>query len=762
MTTGFVREGIARKLIVFVVLFSSAITLLTTAIQLYLEYNNDVRGLEREFAQIENSYLRSVASTVWVADNQQLRVMLNGIQQLPDITRVEVMAQNGAVIAASGGPAPGETITRSFELTHLHREVVRPIGRLRVTATLSNILDRLFSRVFVILVSNGAKTFAVAIFIFFVFSYMVTRHLGTMADYTRRLTPGRLEQPLILNRTASVGVAGGARRPDELDDLAGAINEMRERLGTSYRALEENETRFRQLAENIREVIWIGSSDWRRVYYISPMFEEVWGRAVDEAYRDSRVWMNAVHPEDFVRVQREVRRLAETECADPAIPDFRIVQPGGGVRWIRARTFPVRGDDGALIRIAGIAEDVTRKREADESLRTKEQRYHSIIETTAEGYWLVDPSGLTLEVNDSLCRMLGYAREDIVGRPPIDFVASHAKEDFKNSFSRRAIAPYRVYETVYRARDGHDVYAKVSAGTLYGPSGELAETFAFVTDITQQRLAADEVRRMHAELERRVEERTRDLRIARNRAETADRAKSEFLANMSHELRTPLNAVIGFSDVMLQKVFGEMQNPRYEEYVRLINDSGLHLLDLISDLLDVSAIEAGRMDLHEEDVEIAQVVDSCLRLVRDRADKGRVAISVDAAQDTPMVLADSRRLKQILINLLTNAVKFTPEGGHVLVKTERTSDGGFAMRVIDTGIGMAEADLQAVLTPFTRTAAATEGHYEGTGLGLPLVKGLIEVLGGRFELESQVGKGTTASVYLPPSRVPTGVESIPA
>ena len=243
-----------------------------------------------------------------------------------------------------------------------------------------------------------------------------------------------------------------------------------------------------------------------------------------------------------------------------------------------------------------------------------------------------------------------------------------------------------------------------------------------------------------------------DLRRAKDEAELASRSKTEFLANMSHELRTPLNAIIGFSDVLAGQIFGALGDQRYQDYARDIRDSGFHLLNLINDVLDVSKIEFGKVELAEEEIEISPVVDSCVRLMRERAHVAEVRLETDLATDLPAVRADRRRLKQILINLLSNAVKFTPAGGRVTVAASE-EDGWLRLTVSDTGIGIAPEDLETALRPFGQIDSRLARKYQGTGLGLPLTKTMAELHGGRLELQSIPGRGTTAVVLLPPQRV---------
>lgn len=248
---------------------------------------------------------------------------------------------------------------------------------------------------------------------------------------------------------------------------------------------------------------------------------------------------------------------------------------------------------------------------------------------------------------------------------------------------------------------------------------------------------------------------------ARRRAEESNLAKSRFLATMSHELRTPLNAILGFSEVMKNELFGPHSVASYKDYSNDIHSSGQHLLTLINEILDLSRVEAGRYELKEEPVALPAVVEECVQLLTMRAQKRSIVMESLIEDSLPRVWADERAIRQVVLNLLTNAIKFTPQGGSITIKAGWTASGGQYVAIRDTGPGIPEEEIPVVLSSFGRGSMALKNAEEGSGLGLPIVKGLVELHGGMFTLRSKVRAGTEVIVVLPPQRVMDALPAVP-
>jgi len=250
-----------------------------------------------------------------------------------------------------------------------------------------------------------------------------------------------------------------------------------------------------------------------------------------------------------------------------------------------------------------------------------------------------------------------------------------------------------------------------------------------------------------------LKQRQEDLSSQQQRADSANKAKTDFLLTMSHELRTPLNAIMGFSEVMKRQLRGPLGDERYVDYAKDIYDSASHLLAVINNILDISRIEAGRLELDEQAVVLGDEIENALRQLEEEARGADVKLISNIEPDLPLLLGDAHKIQQIVINLVANAIRYMPDSGKVMVGAGREEHGGIMLRVEDDGAGMSAEDVERVISPFVRLSNPMVRAHDGTGLGLPLVKALVELHGGQFTLTSDVGKGTAGTAIFPKSRV---------
>lgn len=439
--------------------------------------------------------------------------------------------------------------------------------------------------------------------------------------------------------------------------------------------------------------------------------------------------------------------------------------PDGG--WVAVYTDITerRRSEQALLRARSDLEAAVQDRTAE--LRDKNQLLDIIVGNVSHGISLFDTDLRLLVCNDLFLKLFDLPPD--FGKPGTPFEAYirwNAEHGEYGPGDVETLVQTRV--ALARQMTPHRMQRSRPNGRVLEIIGNPVPGVGFVTsysDITELRRVQDQLRDFATTMEARVDERTvaltryiaereateRELLAAKEMAEVANRAKSAFLANMSHEFRTPLNAIIGFSESLLAGYFGEM-TPKQMEYVEDIHKSGGHLLQLINDVLDLAKVEAGRMEPHIETLDPQHVVADSLEMMRLQAERAVVALSAEAATGLPLLQADERMLRQMLLNLLSNAVKFTPAGGKAWV-TIAVQGPMLQFAVHDTGVGMAPQDIPKALAPFGQVRGVLSRDHQGTGLGLPLVKSLAELHGGRLELQSEPGKGTVATISLPLRRV---------
>lgn len=370
-------------------------------------------------------------------------------------------------------------------------------------------------------------------------------------------------------------------------------------------------------------------------------------------------------------------------------------------------------------------------------LQGEVEELHSILETATDGVVLLGDEGEIRSLNRSASALFNYDNAEIAGKPFVTLFAHESQRavlDYLSGLANNGVASV--------LNDGREVIGREASGgflPLFMTIGRLKSSHGYcvvIRDITQWKRTEEE------------------LRNAKRAAETANAHKTDFLARVSHEIRTPLNAIIGFSDMMATERFGPIGNPRYVEYANDIGRSGRHVLDIVNDLLDISKIEAGQMDVDFIAVPLNETVAEAVSLVQPQANNQRVIIRTALAQSVPQIVADLRSIKQIVLNILSNAIRFTPSGGQIVVSTAYEANGSVSLRIRDTGIGMTRAELEQAMKPFRQVASSGKRiRGDGTGLGLPLTKAMVDANRANFSITSTPNEGTLVEITFPSQRV---------
>jgi PAS domain S-box-containing protein len=397
--------------------------------------------------------------------------------------------------------------------------------------------------------------------------------------------------------------------------------------------------------------------------------------------------------------------------------------------WNELSIEPVLDQNGEASLYIAHQRDISRRQEAEHGVAYTQMLFEFIYDAADLGVVITNRRGSITRMNAAFARVYGESGDALIGEN-LSAILTPSEPTIKLVSATCAASEF---EATLKRPDGKErtVLVRRAPGDLLETAG--VQVFTLL-DLTERRMA-------EALLKRAITE-----------AELASRAKSTFLAGMSHELRTPLNAIIGFSEVIEQACFGPLGNERYEEYIGDIRRSAEHLLSIINTILDLSKIEAGRMDVHAEPLDVERMLTDCYNLVRERAIRRAITIELQVSENIPVLFADPTKMRQVLINLLTNAVKFSHENTTITVHAAEDAQGGIAITVRDRGVGMTPEQLKIAMEPFGQVDNALSRKVEGTGLGLPLTKALIELHEGGMEIETAPGEGTAITARFPPER----------
>lgn len=521
--------------------------------------------------------------------------------------------------------------------------------------------------------------------------------------------------------------------------------------------LNTNEERFRLLAENAQDLIYL----YRLIptpefEYVSPAATTITGYTPEEFYADPDLVFNLVHPED----RPFLDTIRQPSTSTRVLLNLRLIHKNGTVIWTEQRYVQIYDKTGNMVALEGIVRDITERKRAEEALRRSEERFRTLVSNIPGAvYRCACDSNWTMEfLSEAIQEICGYPASDFIGNNVRTYASIIHPDDVLpvektvlDAVARKE--PYIIgYRILHASGDVRWVYEKGQG--VFKENGELLWLDGIIFDDTGRKQVEEE------------------LRKAKEVAESANRAKSEFLANMSHEIRTPMNAIIGMADLLSETPL----TPEQREYIRIFRTAGDTLLSLINEILDLSKVEVGHLELEEIDFDLSELVEKATEVLAIRAHQKGLELTCYIAPEVPIhLIGDPNRLRQIFVNLIGNAIKFTDKG-EIVLRVELAADYGsqiadpkssirdpqsgvrLLFSVRDTGIGIPPEKLNSIFDSFTQVDASTTRKYGGTGLGLTISKRLVELMGGHILVESKVGQGSIFYFTLP-FRTPTDVEA---
>lgn len=488
--------------------------------------------------------------------------------------------------------------------------------------------------------------------------------------------------------------------------------------------LQNSEEQYRAFFIDSPISILIHDKDTGEIIDANPTTLETYGFSSLDELKANEFWMET--PYSFKEALEWIHKVAAE-----GTQEFEWLNRSatGELFWERVRLSPITIN--GTERVMATTIDITGRKNAYDALMNSEGQLRTLLDTIPDLIWLKNTDGVYLSCNARFEHFFGAKEAEIIGKTDYDFVDEELA-DFFTYKDRKAIKngkPTINEEQITYADDGHNEYLETIKSPMYDSSGKLIGVLGVGRDITERKQAGDAL--LHAKMD----------------AEAANRTKSEFLANMSHELRTPLNSIFGFSQMLDERIPGDL-NEKQADYVSNIMKSSKHLIELINDILDLSKVEAGKMQLECENFQVDDLIDETVALMQPLAKNKNIELVTDSHTCKKNICADRKKIKDVLHNLLSNSIKFTPEKGKVRIQADCTN-GMLNISVSDTGIGISEENQQKIFEPFKQINSFMTRDTEGTGLGLAIVKRYVEMHNGKLRVESEVGKGSTFTFMIP-------------
>ncbi len=757
------RPGIGRRLALWILAFSSVVTLVSTGLQLTLEFNRDVAGIERMIEQIRESYSNSLASSLWVTSKSDVQIQLDGIMRQPDMQFLQVRTESDQIFATAGTRSDQHIVQLEIPLYFIHRNSPHYMGKLIAVASLNGAYLRLKDKVVVILLTQTIKTFLVSFFILFLFNLLVGRHLQKIVRHTELVEAGKHSPVLVLDRQSKFDT-----RQDELYQLVAAYNHMNLRLTKAYQLKQESEEITRLMIDAVQ--------DYAILRLDTHGFVETWNQGAARMFGyDAAVIINQPHAKFFLPEDtfhgRPKQLLEQAQQWGSAKSEGWRVRKDGTTFWAEETCTTLSDANDQLRGYSTIVHDINERKYAERdqqrllrALRLLSDCNLALTQADDEQTLLDDICRLIVDTGGHIMTWVGIAEQNAAKtvRP----VARAGKDQgYLDAIhvSWDESAPSGCGPTGTAIRTGKtQINQDTHSNPALAPWREAAEKVGYLSSIAlplishqqiygaltvysreRNAFAAEEVALLE-ELATNVAFGIESLRTHGQRvaAESANVAKSAFLANMSHEIRTPLNAITGMAHILRRTSITAEQAGLLDK----IDISSAHLLDIINVILDLSKIEAGKFLLEETEVNIDNIVSNVASMLHDRAQQKKLQLRTEVQPLGIHLRGDATRIQQALINYTNNAIKFT-DSGSITLRTRliEETDEQVLMRfeVQDTGIGITAEVASRLFADFEQADNSTTRKYGGTGLGLAITRKLAQIMGGDAGVTSVPGVGST-------------------